>query len=53
MHTGPTLQSVLSVVFSQWRSYPVVFVSDITKMYRQILIHEDDRLSANPLATVV
>ena len=43
MLTGPKLQSELFVILSQWRSYPLAFVADIAKMYRQILIDSRDR----------
>lgn len=40
--SGPALQSDLATVLSQWRSYLCVFVADIAKMYRQILVAESD-----------
>lgn len=40
-HVGPKLQTNLADVITRWRQY--AFVADIEKMYRQILIHEDDR----------
>ncbi|XP_046484272.1 uncharacterized protein [Neodiprion pinetum] len=43
MVTGPKLQAELSVVLSQWRAYPFVFIADIAKMYRQILVEPRDR----------
>ncbi|XP_036329665.1 uncharacterized protein LOC118741797 [Rhagoletis pomonella] len=43
LHTGPTLQPDLMLLILQWRMHRFVFNGDIEKMYRQILIHEDDK----------
>lgn len=43
LHPGPTLQSDLMSILLYWRSYRYVFSGDVQKMYRQILIHPDDR----------
>ncbi|XP_017464592.1 PREDICTED: uncharacterized protein LOC108357996 [Rhagoletis zephyria] len=43
LHIGPTLQSDLMFVILNWRLYKYVFNGDIQKMYRQILLHEDDQ----------
>ncbi|XP_059222203.1 uncharacterized protein LOC131996641 [Stomoxys calcitrans] len=43
LHTGPTLQNDLMNVILRWRFFKYVFNGDIEKMYRQILIHEEDR----------
>ncbi|RLU17691.1 hypothetical protein DMN91_009927 [Ooceraea biroi] len=43
LHTGPKLQQDLDAVLLRWRTYAFVFAADIEKMYRQILIHPDDR----------
>ncbi|XP_059217400.1 uncharacterized protein LOC131994647 [Stomoxys calcitrans] len=42
LYTGPTLQSDLMTLILRWRLYKYVFTGDIEKMYRQILVHEDD-----------
>ncbi|XP_061716635.1 uncharacterized protein LOC133524567 [Cydia pomonella] len=39
---GPTLQSELRHLIMRWRMHPVVFIADIVKMYRQILVDERD-----------
>ncbi|XP_059217646.1 uncharacterized protein LOC131994782 [Stomoxys calcitrans] len=43
LHTGPALQSDLISVILNWRKYQYVFCGDIQKMYRQVLIHPQDR----------
>ncbi|XP_033222856.1 uncharacterized protein LOC117176709 [Belonocnema kinseyi] len=43
MHVGPKLQTNVSEVLLQWRTYQLVYAADIAKMYRQILINEKDR----------
>ncbi|XP_065356502.1 uncharacterized protein LOC135950906 [Calliphora vicina] len=43
LYTGPTLQTELITVILNWRIYKYVFSGDIQKMYRQILVHPDDR----------
>jgi hypothetical protein len=40
LHTGPKLQQDLDAVILRWRLY---VAADIRKMYRQIIIHPDDR----------
>lgn len=42
LHVGPTLQADLMTLILNWRLYRIVFNGDIEKMYRQILIHNDD-----------
>ncbi|XP_075163068.1 uncharacterized protein LOC142235694 [Haematobia irritans] len=41
--TGPTLQTDLISTILNWRKYKYVFSGDIQKMYRQILVHPNDR----------
>ncbi|XP_025265860.1 uncharacterized protein LOC112638415 [Camponotus floridanus] len=41
--TGANLLPVLADVLLRWRWHRYVFVADIEEMYRQILIHPDDR----------
>ncbi|XP_025266081.1 uncharacterized protein LOC112638468 [Camponotus floridanus] len=41
--TGANLLPALADVLLRWRWHRYVFVADIEKMYRQILIHQDDR----------
>ncbi|XP_075163644.1 uncharacterized protein LOC142236255 [Haematobia irritans] len=43
LHTGPILQNDLMSVILRWRFFQYVFNGDIQKMYRQILVHENDR----------
>ncbi|XP_059223173.1 uncharacterized protein LOC131996978 [Stomoxys calcitrans] len=43
LHTGPTLQNDLISIILNWRKYKYVFCGDIQKMYRQILVHPQDR----------
>jgi len=43
LHAGPKLQQDLDAVLLRWRKHSFVFAADIEKMYRQILIHLDDR----------
>ncbi|XP_075163135.1 uncharacterized protein LOC142235763 [Haematobia irritans] len=43
LHAGPILQQDLIVLILRWRFYRYVFNGDITKMYRQILVHPDHR----------
>ncbi|XP_062123033.1 uncharacterized protein LOC133836514 [Drosophila sulfurigaster albostrigata] len=38
LHTGPILQSDLTIQILKWRFFQFVFNADITKMYRQILL---------------
>ncbi|KYM95826.1 hypothetical protein ALC62_13525 [Cyphomyrmex costatus] len=38
MLIGPKLQKDLAAILLQWRQYRYVFIADIAKMYRQILI---------------
>lgn len=38
---GPTLQNDLFSILSRFRKHEVVFIGDLTKMYRQILIHSE------------
>lgn len=41
--TGPKLQNEVTDVVSNWRNHEYVFAADITKMFRQIKVHEDDQ----------
>ncbi|XP_018300724.1 uncharacterized protein [Mycetomoellerius zeteki] len=41
--TGPTIQDKLFSHLIRFRTYNYVISADIEKMYRQILLHEDDR----------
>ncbi|XP_017485587.1 PREDICTED: uncharacterized protein LOC108374125 [Rhagoletis zephyria] len=40
---GPTIQRDLFTILIQFRRYKIGFIGDIEKMYRQVLIHPDDR----------
>ncbi|XP_044315224.1 uncharacterized protein LOC123037631 [Drosophila rhopaloa] len=41
LHTDLVLQSDLTTQIPKWRFFKYVFNADITKMYRQILVHSD------------
>lgn len=41
--TGPTIQEKIFVQLIKFRIHKIVMTADIEKMYRQILVHEDDR----------
>ncbi|XP_043267646.1 uncharacterized protein [Venturia canescens] len=43
LHTGPKLQQDISDVLLWIRQHRFIFATDITKMYRQILLHPDDQ----------
>ncbi|XP_076301461.1 uncharacterized protein LOC143219343 [Lasioglossum baleicum] len=43
LHVGPNLLPQLSDVILRWRKHRFVVTADITKMYRQILVHPEDR----------
>ncbi|XP_017475533.1 PREDICTED: uncharacterized protein LOC108365853 [Rhagoletis zephyria] len=43
LHTGPTLQPDLMLLVLKWRTYQYVFNGDVEKLYRQILLHEEDQ----------
>lgn len=40
---GPTIQSDVVSILLRFRSQPYVFTADITKFYRRVLVHPDDR----------
>ena len=40
--TGPTIQDDLMSIIMRWRKYRIAIRADIAKMYRQILIREED-----------
>ncbi|XP_063975158.1 uncharacterized protein LOC135161485 [Diachasmimorpha longicaudata] len=42
MHTGAKLQKDISDVLLYSRKHRLIFMTDITKMFRQIRVHEDD-----------
>ncbi|XP_054083224.1 uncharacterized protein LOC128920268 isoform X1 [Zeugodacus cucurbitae] len=43
LYTGPTLQPDLMLLILNWRMFKYVFNGDVEKMYRQIMVHEDDQ----------
>ncbi|XP_024870700.1 uncharacterized protein LOC112453905, partial [Temnothorax curvispinosus] len=43
LHVGANFLPALADVISRWRRYRVALVSDIKQMYRQILVHPEDR----------
>lgn len=40
---GPTIQDDLISIIMRFRKHKYVMTADITKMYRQVLVHEEDR----------
>lgn len=40
--TGRKLQADLTSLLLRWRNHRLVFVADMAKMFRQILVHEED-----------
>ncbi|XP_043271223.1 uncharacterized protein [Venturia canescens] len=43
LHVGPTLQANLIEIIMRFRCYNVALTADLKKMYRQVLVHPDDR----------
>ncbi|XP_062713798.1 uncharacterized protein LOC109415410 [Aedes albopictus] len=43
MKVGPTVQSSLFDIILRFRSFKYTFSADVPKMYRQVLVHEQDR----------
>lgn len=43
MHTGPNLQQDLQSLILNWRIYKYAWTADIEKMYRQIMVQEQDQ----------
>lgn len=43
LQTGPALKNELGLVLLNWRRYRIVFTAVMVKMFRQILVHPDDR----------
>ena len=39
---GPTVQQDLLSIFIRFRTHPIALIADIEKMYRQVLVHEED-----------
>lgn len=44
MYSGPNLQADLMSLIMKWRQYKIAFSADIEKMFRAILIHEEDQI---------
>lgn len=42
MHTGSKIQRDITDVLLWIRKHQFIFTTDVTKMYRQIMVHEDD-----------
>lgn len=40
---GPTIQNDLLTIILNFRKYEIGMSADVEKMYRQVLIHPDDR----------
>lgn len=43
LKVGPTVQSELFAILLRFRTHKFAFSADITKMYRQVAVHEDHR----------
>ncbi|XP_022197772.1 uncharacterized protein LOC111054948 [Nilaparvata lugens] len=43
IHIGPTVQPELFETVLRFRTHRIAFIADVTKMYRQILVHPEDR----------
>ena len=43
LHVGPTLQSTLIEIVVRIRLHNIALTGDLRKMYRQIIVHPDDR----------
>lgn len=43
LHSGPALQVDILALITRWRRFEFVLKSDVTKMFRQIVLHPDDR----------
>ena len=43
LHIGPTLQSTLIEIVVRFRLHNIALTGDLRKMYRQIIVHPDDR----------
>ncbi|XP_046745774.1 uncharacterized protein LOC124411010 [Diprion similis] len=43
LHVGPKILPELVSILLRWRAHAVVFSADMEKMYRQVLVHEEDR----------
>jgi len=43
LSTGPNLLPTLADILLQWRRHQYVIAIDIEKMYRQIIVHPEDR----------
>lgn len=42
LYTGQKLQQDLSSIIMRWRMHSIVVITDIEKMFRQIMVHQDD-----------
>lgn len=47
LYAGPKLQLDIEAILLNWRSYKFGFTTDVVKMFRQILIHPEDRKFQN------
>lgn len=43
LHIGPTIQPTLFSTLMRFRTHAICLTADVEKMYRQVLIHPDDR----------
>lgn len=43
MYKGPNIQKDLQSLILRWRQFKYAFTSDVEKMYRMIMVHEDDQ----------
>ena len=51
LHVGQKLQNEICSILLRWRQHPYVLCADIAHMFRQILIHPDDRKIMGDLPT--
>ncbi|XP_029171618.1 uncharacterized protein LOC114940982 [Nylanderia fulva] len=42
LYTGPKLQNNLMSILSRWRQHKYVYLADIEKMFRQIMVHPEE-----------
>ncbi|XP_015524649.2 uncharacterized protein LOC107227884 [Neodiprion lecontei] len=43
LHIGPKLQEDVLIIILRWSFFPIVFTCDVVKMFRQFLVHPEDR----------
>ncbi|XP_046420682.1 uncharacterized protein LOC124179877 [Neodiprion fabricii] len=43
LHIGPKLQEDVLIIILRWSFFPIVLTCDVVKMFRQFLVHPEDR----------